>query len=627
MEGVPMFMKKLIVLMLIICLLISMIGCGGVPTTPPISSESELVLVQVTDTKSNLISVAGEENEDAIAILGEKDIEGNPIDITGVVYVFEQGDSFGINAGIDGLPTYLIDSEGNKVIFENYTNSTVDISMYDSNGSLIQDTATINVDTADLLELRQLYNSFYSQKKGWGKNVADDVTTGLKWGAKAIPWVACGVTVGVASVNPLLIVLPPFSVATVSCGSKIITTLASLGADYTISEAESETLAATGCNDPATCLSTILIVIADVTEELFGTNHAPIISSLVANPSSININETATITCTASDENVGDTLTYTWTKNGGTFEGSTLGSTITWKAPSTKGNYTVSCEVSDGEASDRYQVIISVGDVNYAPVITSSAVTSASKGEPYSYDVNATDADGDIPFYSLTTNPSGMTINSSTGLITWTPTATGSFGVTVKVYDGELFVTQSFTIAVEETGTIPPPNPPTSLSPGTTSPPGPTISTLTPTLQWQAVSNADYYNLSVSIYPYGTSNIVYYDQQVYGNSITVPNGELEAGNKYRWNMRAYNSAGYSDYSLDYHFQTESTLGQVQLSGPSNGATLSPMSVTFWWNSVSNATKYQFILYNSQGQVALDKIYSITSTLVALGTEETITWKV
>jgi hypothetical protein len=60
-----------------------------------------------------------------------------------------------------------------------------------------------------------------------------------------------------------------------------------------------------------------------------GANNAPVISSLTADPSSININEATAITCTASDEDVGDTLTYTWTKNGGTFEGSTSGSTIT----------------------------------------------------------------------------------------------------------------------------------------------------------------------------------------------------------------------------------------------------------------------------------------------------------
>jgi len=195
------------------------------------------------------------------------------------------------------------------------------------------------------------------------------------------------------------------------------------------------------------------ISIAQADGPFGGNNHSPIISDLSADPPSVNINQTTTITCTASDEDVGDTLTYSWAKTGGTFEGSTSGSTITWKAPSTKGNYTVSCEVSDGEASVSDQVIISVGDVNHPPQIVSTPVTSATKGQPYSYDVNATDSDGDIPVYSLTTKPSGMTINSSTGLIAWTPTATGSFGVTVKVSDGELFDTQSFTITVESTTT------------------------------------------------------------------------------------------------------------------------------------------------------------------------------
>jgi len=448
-----MFMKKLIVFMLIICLLILMVGCGGVPTTPPIIS-SELVIVRVTDPKSNLISVAGKENEDAMAILGDKDTEGNPTSITGAIYVLEQGDPFGIDAGIDGLPTYLIDSEGNKVIFENYTNSTVDISIYNSNGDIIQEPITINVASADLLELKQLYNSFYSQKRGWGKNVADDVATGLKWGAKAIPWVACAFTIGVASVNPLLIALPPFSVATISCGSAIITALISLGADYNITEAESEGLTAEGCDlvNPLACVSTVLNIIANEIEQGFGTNHAPIISSLIANPSSININETTAIACTASDEDAGDTLIYSWTKNGGTFEGSTTIATVTWRAPSTEGNYSVECEVTDGEASDSESVNISVGDVNHPPIITSIAVTSATKGQPYSYDVNATDSDGDIPVYSLTTNPSGMTINFSTGLISWTPNTIGNYNVTVKASDGELFDTQSFTVTVEENG-------------------------------------------------------------------------------------------------------------------------------------------------------------------------------
>jgi len=66
---------------------------------------------------------------------------------------------------------------------------------------------------------------------------------------------------------------------------------------------------------------------------------------------------------------------------------------------------------------------------------------------------------------------------------------------------------------------------------------------------------------------------------------------------------------------------------VQLSSPSNGTTLPPGDITFSWNPVSNATKYQFILYNSRGQVALDAIDNGTSSIVALGAEETITWKI
>jgi hypothetical protein len=94
-----------------------------------------------------------------------------------------------------------------------------------------------------------------------------------------------------------------------------------------------------------------------------GINYTPVISSLTADPPSIDIDQTTSITCIASDEDIGDTLSYTWTKNGGVFEGSTVGSTITWRAPSTPDNYMVSCEVSDGETSDSKQVVITVNDL------------------------------------------------------------------------------------------------------------------------------------------------------------------------------------------------------------------------------------------------------------------------
>ena len=72
----------------------------------------------------------------------------------------------------------------------------------------------------------------------------------------------------------------------------------------------------------------------------------------------------------------------------------------------------------------------------------------------YSYDVNATDADGDTLTYSLTQNPSGMTINGTSGVISWTPSSAGSFDVTVSVSDGNGGTdTQSYSIAVTSGGT------------------------------------------------------------------------------------------------------------------------------------------------------------------------------
>jgi len=86
---------------------------------------------------------------------------------------------------------------------------------------------------------------------------------------------------------------------------------------------------------------------------------------------------------------------------------------------------------------------------NKAPEITSIPVTEAEIGVLYTYDVDATDPDvGDVLTYSLTTEPSGMLIDGTSGVITWTPTAAGDFPVTVEVSDGKLSDTQSFIVTI-----------------------------------------------------------------------------------------------------------------------------------------------------------------------------------
>src|SRR6056297_1438754 len=90
---------------------------------------------------------------------------------------------------------------------------------------------------------------------------------------------------------------------------------------------------------------------------------------------------------------------------------------------------------------------------NNAPSINSIPATSSVVGTTYTYNVEANDADGDSLTYSITSGPSNMTINSSTGVVSWTPTATGDYNVHLKVSDGVLFDTQSFTITVSATST------------------------------------------------------------------------------------------------------------------------------------------------------------------------------
>jgi hypothetical protein len=67
------------------------------------------------------------------------------------------------------------------------------------------------------------------------------------------------------------------------------------------------------------------------------------------------------------------------------------------------------------------------------PTITSSPVTTANKLIPYSYDVDATSEEGLDLVYELATAPGGVTINSGTGLINWTPTVTGVYPFDVLV--------------------------------------------------------------------------------------------------------------------------------------------------------------------------------------------------
>src|SRR3989304_3863613 len=100
----------------------------------------DLIFAEVTGEENPENPIAAiattKDSTEAIGVLAERDTTGNPIGITGAVYVSEQGDAVIIEVGTDGLPLSATDSSGVTFVFENYTDSTVDVSIFDDNGDL-----------------------------------------------------------------------------------------------------------------------------------------------------------------------------------------------------------------------------------------------------------------------------------------------------------------------------------------------------------------------------------------------------------------------------------------------------------------------------------------------------------
>jgi hypothetical protein len=94
------------------------------------------------------------------------------------------------------------------------------------------------------------------------------------------------------------------------------------------------------------------------------------------------------------------------------------------------------------------------------PAITSAAVISATVGRKYAYQVETSAVAGQTITFSLVTAPAGMSINASTGLVTWVPTAVqaGSSTVTVLARDQYGYTTQQ-TFSVSVSGVSTPYNP------------------------------------------------------------------------------------------------------------------------------------------------------------------------
>ena len=186
------------------------------------------------------------------------------------------------------------------------------------------------------------------------------------------------------------------------------------------------------------------------------TNDAPTVTSTAV--TSATEDSAYTYTVTASDVDVGDTLTMT---------GTTVPSWLTFDATTgvlsgtplnaNVGDNSVVITVGDGTTTVTDSFTITVANTNAAPTITSTAVTAATEDSLYTYAVTASDVDvGDTVTLSGTTIPSWMTF-SSTSVLSGTPTnaEVGSHAVVITFSDGTASVTDSFSITVANTNDAP----------------------------------------------------------------------------------------------------------------------------------------------------------------------------
>ncbi|MBI2805846.1 MAG: tandem-95 repeat protein [Planctomycetes bacterium] len=183
-------------------------------------------------------------------------------------------------------------------------------------------------------------------------------------------------------------------------------------------------------------------------------NAAPMINSAMLDSFSPKTNDILTVNVSASDAD-SDPLTfdYVWKVNGNTVK-STLGTSST--------NDTLDLSVSgNGNKGDYVSVVITPYDpytsgmtANPGATIANSAPTFSMsnqenlRGDVVSLQVNVSDADGDTLSYSAMALPPGLSINSSTGLISGTVSSSAvtnqAYLASVSVNDGSGNVNQNF---------------------------------------------------------------------------------------------------------------------------------------------------------------------------------------
>lgn len=186
--------------------------------------------------------------------------------------------------------------------------------------------------------------------------------------------------------------------------------------------------------------------IETVTITVNNINRKPEIESI--GNKTVNENATVTFAVNADDPDgdsvlcVGDNLPA-----GSTFDNQTFEWTPGYNQA---GSYIMSFIATDGELEDVESVVITVNNINRAPVLAPIGNKSVTENENLSFTIGASDADGDTITYSAQNLPDGAVFSGNT--FTWTPTQgqSGSYQVTFIASDGQNTDSETITITVSD---------------------------------------------------------------------------------------------------------------------------------------------------------------------------------
>jgi hypothetical protein len=182
----------------------------------------------------------------------------------------------------------------------------------------------------------------------------------------------------------------------------------------------------------------------------------------VTNPGSQtgSVGTAASLQIQASDSATGKTLSYSATDLPLGLSISSSTGAITG-SPTTAGSYTTTVTVNDGSGASSVNFDWTIGGTTTGNTIkvTNPGNQTGSVGTAVSLQIQASDsATGQTLRYSATGLPAGLSISSSTGLISGSPTANGTSSVTVTVTDGTgASSTASFTWTIGSSTSSPPP--------------------------------------------------------------------------------------------------------------------------------------------------------------------------